>query len=167
MIHCQKCKHQNVTEASACEQCGANLLPSEGLASRIIKALILVSFGTAIIVMGFNWLEIDVYIYSIAALGLLLILIGIVALVRKTPLYRRYETRANRHFKRDPQQALSDLNTAIALAPKRIPFSVNNFFKILGTAAGKAYNSLRGVHRRSSLRLKDEILSRPKVRLVS
>jgi hypothetical protein len=64
----------------------------------------------------------DIPLCNPGALGLgavLVLVLGFTQAVRKTPAYLKYENRAKRHVDLNPRQALSDLNTAIELAPEK------------------------------------------------
>jgi hypothetical protein len=121
MIHCQKCKHQNIPDAKKCDQCGANLLPGAGMRDRFV-VLGLAIFVSAIAYFVFKN---DMVLRCISILfGVLVVGFGIFWLFRKTPLYERYETRAKRHLDLDPQQAIADYGTAIDLAPELFAFDL-------------------------------------------
>jgi hypothetical protein len=166
MIHCQSCKTQNVPDASACQQCGVDLLPSEGNASRIVRLVFFSLFGIGFIAAGLQFKN-DFFIYGSYALGALSIGRGVWEMFRTTPVYRCYEIRSNRHMKLDHQQALNDLNMAINHAPHKIPFTLTNFFKRVGWNVGMAYNYLRGMRVKPTLKLKDLIVGKEKKRLIS
>lgn len=166
MIHCLNCKTQNSPDASVCQQCQSDLLPSEMNISRIIRLAFYSLFGIGLIVVGFRFFKADIFIYGLYILGGLLIFRGVWELFRVTPTYRRYEIRANRHVKLDPQQALDDLNMAISYAPHKIPLTFTNLFKRMGWGVGRAFNYLRGIRVKPTLRLKDLIIGTEKKRLI-
>ena len=64
----------------------------------------------------------DIPLCNPGALGVgvvLVLVLGFTQSVQKTPTYLKYENRAKRHVDLNPWQALSDLNTAIELAPEK------------------------------------------------
>ena len=166
MVYCQDCKTQNVPDASACQQCGVDLLPPEGNASRIVRLVFFSLVGAGLLYAGFQFKD-DFFIYGSYTLGILLIGRGVWEMFRNTPIYKRYEIRANRHYKVDPRQAIDDLNMAIDHAPHKIPFTITNLGKRIGWSLGMAWNYLRGVRVKPTLTLRDLIVSKEKRRLIS
>lgn len=130
MITCRKCDSSNPSEATHCEHCGADLLPGETLKDRLLGFLIgvfggLLSIGVLYLLMKnpelaetsqcciftnpYVWF-IGIFFFPISAL---------VNALRKTPLHKRYENRANFHRTKDPEQSLADYTEAINLAPPK------------------------------------------------
>lgn len=113
MIHCQKCKGQNPSDASVCQKCGADLLPPLSVSERIgclLLGIVIggVGLGLAVLLLQRSW-----FAYVFGCVGLLSILSGLWFWFRKTPVDERYQSRAKRHTKLDLAQALSDYDTAI------------------------------------------------------
>jgi hypothetical protein len=166
MIYCQDCKTQNVPDASVCQQCGVDLLPPEGSGSRIVRLVFFSLIGAGLLYAGFQFKD-DFFIYGSYTLGILLIGRGVWEMFRNTPSYKRYELRANRHYKIDPRQAIDDLSMAVDYAPHKIPFTMSNLGKRIGWSAGMTWNYLRGIRVKPTLTLKDLIVSKEKMRLIN
>jgi hypothetical protein len=130
MIHCEKCKHINASEAEKCAKCGTNLLPGEDITARLggmgclfILAVLLLIFAWVIIP---GWTEGGPSLETLIEMGftfilgplaaLCLVLGGIWWALRKTPLPERYDARAKRHEKLDRKQAIADYSAMIKLA---------------------------------------------------
>jgi len=125
MIHCQKCKTQNLPDQVTCDHCGAELLPAKGFGSRLGSFLlgIIVTLITLIPVYFIFRAETPHPIlkwigYFFIALAFLFLSYFTLEAVRKTNIHERYAIRAKRHLKLDAQQALADFTKALELAPK-------------------------------------------------
>jgi tetratricopeptide (TPR) repeat protein len=136
MIYCSKCKTKNEVGEKICKQCGANLLPKEGLADRIGNLIVGVVGGVLCGLVAYNlfnnpelaesftvcptnpvtWLIVAI-VFPITNLALAL---------RKTPEYLRYAIRARRHIELDPEQAIEDFSQALELAPQKERASILN-----------------------------------------
>jgi tetratricopeptide (TPR) repeat protein len=131
MIHCQKCKTQNPPTQATCSNCGADLLPAEGIGSRLGTFLII----TVVFVL---LPAIPVYFifraetphpilkwigYFLIAVAVVMFIFAFFNAIRKTSIHERYAIRARRHIKLDTQQSLADFAKALELAPQteRIP----------------------------------------------
>jgi hypothetical protein len=130
MIVCRKCKAINNTGTAHCQNCGRDLLPGYPFSYRM-----LVMLAGIIACLFCAWMLFRLIQNPELTLGaeltfcaspvfwvFAMVLIPIVTLVetlRKTPVYTRYELRADRHKKIDPEQTLADLTEAIKLAPKK------------------------------------------------
>jgi len=116
-IQCAKCKSVNSPEAEKCQKCGADLLPGFGSARTV--GVILGFFFMAL--MGFAAFMSggDSYKCLIPmGIGVLAFTLwGVSRLGHPSMQYRRYENRARRHTKTDPDQAYADFTKAIRLAP--------------------------------------------------
>jgi ribosomal protein L40E len=129
-IHCQKCKHENAPGAKKCSQCGANLLPGAGIGTRLGSFALLLFVAVISVVVAFlvfRWKpEIGVkdliYLGGLIGFGAFMIVVGIYLLLRKVPLYERYENRAKRHVSLNPWQAVTDYGSAINSAPPGLAF---------------------------------------------
>jgi hypothetical protein len=128
MIACQKCQESNPPDAEHCQRCGADLLPGESFKDRLIYIFggvfgFLLSLGM-LYFLGKNpdigdqfclftnpaaWF-IGLFLFPVSAL---------VSTLRKTPIHKRYELRANRLKGIDADQAIADLSEAINLAPEK------------------------------------------------
>lgn len=127
MVHCRKCSVVNPPGGERCKQCGAKLLPGEGVLDRLgtlVAAIIAagVSLGIAYLTSKAPADLPDCLPTSPATwllVGVVSLISGIVATFRKTPLYTRYLKRAQRHLELDPEQALADLTMALETAPEK------------------------------------------------
>jgi phage FluMu protein Com len=154
-IHCPKCRSENPPNANRCRSCDTKLLTGEGVGQRFIY---LIGGILSAAVLGFLFYQFyvrnpgsapDIPICNPGALGLgavFVLIIGFTQAVRKTPAYLKYENRANRHVGLNPWQALSDLNTAIELAPEKEQTSLlkqrANLFEKLGLTEDAARDHL-------------------------
>lgn len=130
MITCHKCKAINDTGTIHCQNCHKDLLPGYSFSYRMVLMIV----G----ILGFLFCAWMLYrliqnpeltlgaeltiCASPIFWGIALFLFPIVMLVellKKTPVYTRYELRADRHMKIDPEQSLADLSEAIKLAPNK------------------------------------------------
>ena len=131
MVHCQKCKTRNPPAQATCSNCGADLLPAEGIGSRLS------TFIAGIIVMLIpaipayfifrpetphpilKWIGYFLIAAAVSIFGYFTYMT-----LRKTPIHERYAIRARRHIKLDTQQTLADFAKALDLAPQteRPPF---------------------------------------------
>ena len=106
MISCHKCKQSNPVDAKLCQNCGANFLPGESISGRLGILFGGIFWGVLSAVMVYflvNNPEItetsggcmftNPVIWVIG--GVILPISGIVAALRKTPVYQRYENRAS------------------------------------------------------------------------
>lgn len=124
-IYCQKCNHQNASEATQCSQCGTDLLPGAGVGERIgifIGSLLLalLSFGGAFLYFRFNpeWgLKALLFLGGMIVFGVLMVVYGVFGSLRKISPHERYEIRAKRHVSLNPLQAIADYGSAINSAP--------------------------------------------------
>jgi tetratricopeptide (TPR) repeat protein len=130
MIHCHKCKTVNPTNAEKCGKCGKDLLPGSSFGERVT------GFGCMILLAAISIPAMYFCSSSAIAIGegtgrsIALLILGpimavsflIIALViafRKVALYERYQNRANRHIKLDPQQAIQDFSQAFVNLPQK------------------------------------------------
>jgi hypothetical protein len=124
-IHCHKCKLENPPTALRCQNCGVNLLPSEGIGQRLASFVTLMA-GSALLGYLFYRFYIqvpgsapDIILCNVGALAggaIVCFVMAFVFLLRKTPAYLKYENRAKRHVSLNAWQALDDFNRAIDLA---------------------------------------------------
>jgi hypothetical protein len=127
MIQCLKCQAENTPDREKCQECGADLLPGEGIKDRlgnlVIGILTGVLSGIGVYLMMKHDIEVpDCLIISPQACLFTTIaapIAGLVSAVRKTPLYKRYATRARRHVELDPEQAVADFSRALEIAPEK------------------------------------------------
>lgn len=127
MIQCLKCQSENTTDRNKCQECGADLLPGEGISDRLgnlfagIFAGILSGIGAYLLIKSDVELPDCLLISPQACLFATIAapIAGIVSAVRKTPLYKRYATRARRHVELDPEQAIADFSHALEIAPEK------------------------------------------------
>lgn len=130
MITCRKCKFVNPPEAENCEQCGMTLLPGESFSDRLTWFIGgIVGFGISLGMTYFLSKNPELVETSVCCLftnpmvwliGVVAFpILGLVSALRKTPIYKRYENRAQRHYELDWEQAVADLSEAISLAPKK------------------------------------------------
>ena len=128
MIHCDKCKTVNPPDQPQCRNCHRNLLPGTGAGVRLfglIFSLAIAAFGVWVLFRmykGLSMPDMGCFFTSPVFWGLLVLITPISGLVfafGKTPMYERYLDRAKRHLTLDREQALSDLNQALTLAPEK------------------------------------------------
>lgn len=129
MVHCPKCKSVNSPDLEHCQKCNAKLLPGEDLATRIgalIVAALMTALGVFILYrMSLNNFEVTnsvCFITSPVFWGIWVISIpfmGLFYALRPTPRFQKFVNRAERHKELDPNQALSDFNQALNLAPEK------------------------------------------------
>jgi len=127
MIQCVKCETNNTTSRDICEECGANLLPGEGIGDRLGNLIVGILGG--VMAGAGAWLLSEAPIevpecmpVSPAACIFAAVaspIAGLVSALRKTPLYKRYTTRARRHIELDPEQAVADFSQALETAPEK------------------------------------------------
>ena len=130
MITCRKCNSVNPPEAENCEQCGKTLLPGESFSDRMIwfiggivgcgislGMIFLLSKNPEFIETSECCLLTNPMVWTIGVVGFPIS--GLVSALRKTPIYKRYENRAQRHKDLDWEQASADFSEAINLAPKK------------------------------------------------
>ena len=127
MIQCLKCKTNNPSSRDICEECGANLLPGEGIGDRLGNLIVGILGG--VMAGAGAWLLSEAPIevpecmpVSSAACIFAAIaspIAGLVSAIRKTPLYKRYTTRARHHIELDPEQAVADFSQALETAPEK------------------------------------------------
>lgn len=154
MITCKKCKEQNPSHLTMCQNCGHNLLPGESFSERLgIFITSLVAMGISIGALAFltkhpkfseasqccMFARPELWFLGIVGFPI----IGIVNALRKTPLYQRYLNRANRHTETDPDQALADYSEALALAPEKQKAQILKQRSALLTKLGKDQDSLK------------------------
>ena len=125
MIYCQKCKTQNDPTQDRCNNCGADLLPAEGIKSRLrnlytglIMVLILAIPAYFIFRMEtphpiLKWIG-----YLLIAVIVVLFYFTITTTISKTQTYERYALRARHHMKLDTQQSIADFSKALEFAPQ-------------------------------------------------
>jgi hypothetical protein len=130
MIHCHKCKTVNPPSAEKCSKCGKDLLPGSSFSERVT------GFGCMIVLAAISIPGMYFCSRSAIAIGegtgrsIALLILGpvmaviflIIALViafRKVALFERYQNRAERHIKLDPQQAIQDYSQAFANLPRK------------------------------------------------
>ena len=127
MIQCPKCEAKNATGRDICEECGAKLLPGESIRDRIGHLITGILGGIMAGVGAFLLIKFEVEVPEciiISPQACLFTAIaspiaGLVSALRKTPLYRRYATRARRHIEIDPEQAVADFSQALEIAPEK------------------------------------------------
>lgn len=127
MIQCPKCETNNPSGRDICEECEAKLLPGEGIGDRLGN-LIVGILGGIMAGVGAWWLsesQIEVPdcmpVSPVACIFAAIAspIAGLVSALRKTPLYKRYATRARRHIEIDPEQAVADFSQALETAPEK------------------------------------------------
>lgn len=145
MIHCDKCKTVNPPEQRYCINCRRDLLPGTGFGVRFFAflfSLAVAAVGVWIlwrISTGFEMPDLGCFLTSPIWWGLMVVVmpvVGIIFLVKRTPIHERYFDRAKRHVNLDRDQALADFNEAIRLAPEkaRLPILKERakLFEVLG-----------------------------------
>jgi hypothetical protein len=124
-IHCHKCKLENPPTALRCQNCGVNLLPSEGIVQRLASFVTLVAGSVLLGYLFYRfYIQIpgsapDIILCNVGALAggaVASFVMAFVFLLRKTPAYLKYENRAKRHLDLNAWQALDDYNRALDLA---------------------------------------------------
>jgi hypothetical protein len=125
MIHCHKCKTQNLPTQVTCSNCGADLLPGKGIGSRlgtIIAGIIVVLIPAIPVYFIFRvetphpilkWIGYYLIVSAVGAFGYFTYMA-----TRKTTIHERYAIRARRHIKLDTEQALADFAKSLELAPQ-------------------------------------------------
>jgi tetratricopeptide (TPR) repeat protein len=126
MVHCPKCKTQNDPSQAVCINCGADLLPTEGIGSRlgsilvIIMACVLLPAIPAYFILRpetpnpiLKW--VGYFLIACAAGGLIY---AVYDALRKRLIHERYAIRARRHVKLDAHQAIADFSKALELVPQ-------------------------------------------------
>jgi len=127
MIQCLKCRTNNPSSRDICEECGANLLPGEGIGDRLGNLIVGILGGVMAGAGAYLLIETQIELpecmpISPAACIFAAIaspIAGLVSAIRKTPLYKRYTTRARRHIELDPGQAVADFSQALETAPEK------------------------------------------------
>lgn len=127
MIQCPKCEANNPSGRDVCEACGANLLPGESIRDRIGNLIVGILGGVMAGVGALLLIKYEVEIPEcmiISPQACLFAAIaspiaGLVSALQKTPLYKRYATRARRHIEIDPEQAIADFSQALETAPEK------------------------------------------------
>lgn len=130
MITCVKCKEQNPANLENCQNCGHTLLPGETFGDRItifIAGLIGMGISIGMLFLLEKYPDLtdlsqclifarpEVWFIGIVGFPIT----GLIGALRKTPMYKKYENRAQRHQEIDPEQALVDLSEALQLAPEK------------------------------------------------
>jgi len=126
IIYCQKCNHENPTNALKCQNCGKNLLPGVGASQRVailISAIFIATLSVVAAILIYRFKpEIGgkdlLYLLALIGFGAFILLFGLILTFRKTALHERYEMRAKRHVSSNPWQAIADLSSAINMAPQ-------------------------------------------------
>ena len=154
MIICPKCQANNSSEDKICQSCGVNLLPGVTIKERLGTLIIgIVACVVAGVVAYFLFQnpEItessEICLFSdpfawLFASGFGLIT-AIVAAIRKTPDFRKYENRAKRHLDSFPEQSLTDYSHAIELAPDKHKAALIKSRADLNQALGREEESLK------------------------
>src|SRR5512133_2673775 len=128
MIHCDKCKTVNPPDQLQCRNCHRNLLPGTGAGTRLfvfLLSLAVTAFGVWVLYRmykGLSMPDLGCFFTSPIFWGLLVLITpfsGLAYALGKTPMHERYLDRAKRHLALDRDQALADLNQAVALAPEK------------------------------------------------
>jgi hypothetical protein len=131
MVICPKCSAQNAPDQTHCSQCRAHLLPGRSILERL--GYLGGGLAAAALVGGLAYLfsrmetaeslpDCCASPLYLAFLSLTSLIGGLVLALGRTPQYEKYVKRAQRHVQAAPEQALSDLNQALELAPvKRQP----------------------------------------------
>ena len=127
MIQCPKCETNNTSSHDVCEECGAKLLPGEGIGDRLGNLIVGILGGIMAGAGAYVLVEAQIELpecmpVSPAACIFAAIaspIAGLVSALRKTPLYKRYATRARRHIEIDPEQAVADFSQALDTAPEK------------------------------------------------
>ncbi|MHB9032300.1 MAG: zinc finger Ran-binding domain-containing protein [Anaerolineae bacterium] len=124
MIICIHCTALNEPSREACSQCGAELLPGEGVITRLVYIGLGLFVAAALVVTALL-----LFAYAPAnpntrwaapiliAVGAVFMGLSVYASLYKTPLWQRYAARARRHVDLDTEQALADYTQALRLAP--------------------------------------------------
>jgi hypothetical protein len=124
-IHCHKCKLENPPTALRCQNCGANLLPAEGIGQRLASFVGLLAGSVFLGYLFYRfYIQLpgsapDIILCNVGALAggaIASFVMAFVLLLRKTPPYVKYENRAKRHVSLNAWQALDDFNRAMDLA---------------------------------------------------
>src|SRR5512137_2140724 len=116
MVHCPKCKTQNDPAQTVCIKCGADLLPTEGIASRLGSMLVVIFACVLLPAIPVYFIFrpetpnpilkwVGYVLIAFAAGGLIY---AFYEALRKRLIHERYAIRARRHVKLDPQQAIAD-----------------------------------------------------------
>ena len=128
MIHCSHCKTVNPPEKEICQSCGKSLLPGRGACVRIgvlVVTLAIGAFGVWMLFLRSDNVKIpDLGCALTSPIFWIIVTIsvpimGLVFTLQRTPAHEKYVDRANRHLQLDPQQALTDFNRALQLAPEK------------------------------------------------
>lgn len=128
MIHCQKCQTVNSPDQEVCQNCGVSLLPGRGLGLRVGVLVVMLAFSALAVFVVIRITQgatmpdlgcaLTSPIYWIIA-GIAAPIIGLAYAFQRTPAYEKYNERARRHKKLDPEQALADFNYAFQIAPDK------------------------------------------------
>lgn len=127
MIQCLKCQSENTADREKCQECGADLLPGEGISDRLSNLVFGIVGGILSGIVAYLMIESDIELPDCLLISPQLCLLttigapimGIASALRKTPLYQRYATRARRHIELDPEQAIADFSQALEFAPEK------------------------------------------------
>lgn len=126
LIHCPRCKTTNPTDADRCKQCGQVLLPGQAIGIRVFFFFFfmgLVFIFAYLMYMNFireNAPNPDSFWLNPVSLGvgiLLSLILGFVLPFRRIPVYKQYEKRSVRHLNLNLKQSISDMTSALQLAP--------------------------------------------------
>ena len=153
MITCSKCKAQNPSELEKCQNCGYTLLPGETFTDRLVYFIGgIIGMGISIGMVYFLGKNPDLMETSQCCLftrielwylGIIVFpIMGIVSALKKTPVYKRYQMRAQRHQESDPEQALVDFAEALALAPEKEKAEILKQRSALYTKLGREESSI-------------------------
>ena len=154
MIICSKCQADNPSEDKICQSCGAKLLPGESIKERLgtliigIVACLVAGLIAYFLIRNPEITESsEICLFSdpsawmfASAFGLIT---AIVSAVRKTPEFRKYESRAKRHQELEPDQSLMDFSRAIELAPDKHKAALIKSRADLYQALGREEESLK------------------------
>ena len=127
MIQCPKCEANNPSGRDICEECEAKLLPGESIRDRIGNLITGILGGIMAGVGAYLLIEFEVEVPECIIISpqaclfaaIALPIAGLISALRKTPLYKRYATRARRHIEIDPEQAIADFSQALEIAPEK------------------------------------------------
>ena len=127
-VICPKCQAHNPPERTSCAECGARLLPGRRFGERI-GYLIAGIVGAALFIgltLLFARMEVAETLppccaspFTLALFALSCLVGGLGTAFGRTPPYVKYVQRAQRHTEALPEQALADLDSALALAPEK------------------------------------------------
>ncbi len=152
MIHCDKCKTVNPPEQRYCLTCHRDLLPGTSFGVRFMGFIVSLAIAGACgwvfwrILNGLELPDLGCFFTSPIWWGLMVVampIVGLVFLVKRTPMHERYLERGKRHVTLDRDQALADFNEAIRLAPEKARLPILKERAKLYDTLGQTQNALR------------------------